>query len=75
MAGIIAPFVDHGLHVLGQFALEQRLFTRGGMNESDRLGMKGMAWAECETIIDELTVFAEDGAFHDLVSTISVIIE
>lgn len=45
------------------------------MNESQRFCMEGMTGANGETVVHELSVFAEDGAFYDLISAIGIVIE
>ena len=45
------------------------------MNESERLGMKGLTRDNLKTVFDELFVFAEDGSLQDLVAAVRRIIE
>ena len=45
------------------------------MNESDGLGVEGLSGAGREAVVDKLAVFAEDGAFDDLVATIGIVVK
>ena len=75
MADVISPFPDELLHIVRQFTFEQHFFSCPGMYKTDGLGMEGMTGADSEAVVHELSVFAEYGAFYDLIASIGVVVE
>ena len=73
--GVLAPFVDEGLHVGRKRGFELNGFPGTRVYEPECLGMEGLTGEQSETGGYELTVFRIDGAFADFRPGISFIIE
>ena len=75
VVGVLAPFVDEGLHVGRERGVELNVFSGTRVYEPECLGMEGLTGEQSETVGYELTVFRIDGAFADFRPVISFIIE
>ena len=75
VVGVLAPFVDEGLHVGRERGVELNVFPGTRVYEPECLGMEGLTGEQPETVGYELTVFRIDGAFADFRPVISFIIE
>ena len=69
------PFLYQSPHIIGQFTFEEHLFSGRRVNETNGFRVQRMPGANGEAIVHELSVFAEHGAFYDLVAAIRVIIK
>ena len=56
LSGVGAPAREQLLEVARELAVEEHLFARHGMDEAQGLGVKRLAWAEREAVLDELLV-------------------
>ena len=56
VAGVVFPLGDEGGHVGGEVAVEVHLLASLGMDEAQRFGVQGLAWAQFEAVVDELGV-------------------
>ena len=63
---VVSPLVDHGGHVFWKPGVELDPFAGAWVDEAESLGVKGLARAELEAVLDELAVLGVDCAFADL---------
>ena len=75
VAHVSAPAFDEGGHVGGEGRVEVHPLPRGGMLEAERLGVEGLPGTGGETVLHELLVFREGGAFQDGVAAVFGVVE
>lgn len=75
VGGIFAPFVDEGIEVGGEFAVEVHLLSRDGVDKAQCFGVKCLPRAQLETILYELIVAGGFIASQHLVAAITLVAE
>ena len=56
VAGIVFPLGDEGGHVGREVAVEVHLLAGLGVDETEGLGVQGLAGAQLEAVVDELGI-------------------
>ena len=56
VAGVVFPLGDKGGHVGGEVAVEVHLLAGLGVDETEGLGVQGLAGAQLEAVVDELGI-------------------
>ena len=69
--GVFAPFVYEGLHVGRKGRVEADHLLGARVDETEGLGMEGLAGEELEAVLDELAVFRIYGSLADLRAVIA----
>ena len=75
LSGVGAPAREQLLEVARELAVEEHLFACHGMDEAQGLGVKRLAWAQREAVLDKLLVARELISPQDLVSSVACVSE
>ena len=75
LSGVGTPAREQLLEVARELAVEEHLFACHGMDEAQGLGVKRLAWAQCEAVLDKLLVARELISPQDLVTSVACVSE
>ena len=75
LSGVGTPAREQLLEVARELAVEEHLFACHGMDEAQGLGVKRLAWAQCEAVLDKLLVARELISPQDLVASVACVSE
>ena len=72
---IVAPTLNQFGHVGRDFAVEVHLLIGDGVHETERLGVKRLAWTHLKAVVNELRVVARCVASQHFVAAVAGIVE